>query len=238
MTRPVFYATPADISPHGICLRGDEVHHLTKVMRLSPGDDIVVVDGKGTWYEATVRQVGRDSVECAIVAENKGAGEPAVRIILGVALLKNPAKFDFLVEKSVELGVDTIVPLQTSRTIPSHARETRWQQIALAAMKQSCRSLLTTVRPLTPFASFLSEQSPSSLLLLPHEETTTPTMQQVLRHHGRSTIAVCIGPEGGFTPAEVTESTTAGFIPVTLGNRRLRTETAAMLSVGLCSQIS
>jgi 16S rRNA (uracil1498-N3)-methyltransferase len=150
-----------------------------------------------------------------------------------VGILKNSSRFDFLVEKTTELGVQRIVPLLTARTIPRHARTDRWQKLALAAMKQSGRSVLPAVDELTPFADFLAGNPRASHRFLPHEAVASPTLREAGGGRPMSSVIVCVGPEGGFTEAEVTLAESAGFLPVSLGPRRLRTETAAVSSVSI-----
>ena len=110
MTHDVFYAPPSRVTEREITLEGEELQHLAQVMRRKEGDAIRVVDGAGTVYEAVIQKVSRAAARCAITARQPGLGESIVALTLGAGLLKNPAKFDFLVEKATELGVRTISP--------------------------------------------------------------------------------------------------------------------------------
>jgi 16S rRNA (uracil1498-N3)-methyltransferase len=205
-------------------------------MRAAPGLVIGIVDGIGTLFNAVVESIGSNTVRCSITGSSKGTGESPFRTIIAVGLLKNPSKLDFIVEKAVELGVSEIVPLITERTIPTGVRRDRLQQLALAAMKQSGRCVLPTVSEAVRLREFLALNT-EALRLIPHEETETPMISDALRNHGRSDIVLCIGPEGGFTREELAMAAASGFIPVSLGPRRLRSETAAILSAGICSQL-
>jgi 16S rRNA (uracil1498-N3)-methyltransferase len=135
---------------------------------------------------------------------------------------------DFLVEKLTELGVSAIVPLATERTISDHARIARWEKIALAAMKQSCRCVLPAFAELTPFSEFVA-QTRHERKIIPHEAADAPHLRERLGA-GWTSATVCIGPEGGFSEREVALAVKEGFEPVLLGPRRLRTETAAIVA--------
>ncbi len=224
--------------PAGHCARdeclidGEEFSHLTHVMRRGVGDTIRIVDGAGTACDAIIEEIGGRRARCRITARWERLHEPAIHLTLGVAILKNGANFDFLVEKATELGVSAIVPLLTERTIPRHARKERWQKIALAAMKQSGRSVLPLVSDPQSLEDFCAGAAATVVRLLPHEKTERPPLREVLPA-GTTPVAAAIGPEGGFSEREVTLAVSAGFLPVSLGPRRLRTETAALITAGL-----
>lgn len=230
-----FYTPPDHIGSDQLVIEGEEFAHLTHVMRRRVGDAIRVVDGVGATLEATIREINNRQAHCIITARFLNLNEPPVRIHLGVAILKNSSKFDFLVEKTTELGVAEITPLLTERTIPRHAKTDRWQKVALAAMKQSGRSVLPRIHSLTPLHEFVALTPTERLRLMPHEKTEGSRIAQALGEHDGKDITLCIGPEGGFTVDEVTLGERAGFLPVSLGPRRLRTETAAIVSVALAS---
>src|SRR5437879_6145287 len=137
-----FYTPPKNISTDSLVLDGEEFAHLIHVMRKNEGDEIRVVDGMGTAYDVRLGAVKKHMVRCNILRTLPNHHEPSRSVTLAVGILKNPSKFDFLVEKATEIGVHEIVPLQTERTIPGHAKVDRWQKLALAAMKQCGRSYL------------------------------------------------------------------------------------------------
>jgi 16S rRNA (uracil1498-N3)-methyltransferase len=222
-----FYTTPEHIADGSLSIEGEEFAHLTHVMRKKVGDVIGVVDGMGNLYEAEITDIRRRTASCAIRSHLVRPGEPRVRLHLGVGILKNSARFDYLVEKSTELGVATVTPLLTSRTIPRHAKSDRWQKLALAAMKQSGRSVLPRVAQLTALTDFLASPSAGAMKLIPHTEGDRSSLQ---KGAGASEVIACIGPEGGFTDAEISLATSAGFRMVSLGPLRLRTETAAVVA--------
>jgi 16S rRNA (uracil1498-N3)-methyltransferase len=244
-----FYVPPSNVAPPRLTIDGEEFQHLTHVMRRQPGDEIRVVDGKGNVYDVRIADIVKREAFCEITAHRVMENEPKIAVTLAVGIVKNSARFDFLVEKATELGVHAIVPLTTERTIPQHAKIDRWQKLAIAAMKQSGRCILPQVRPLTPFRRFVMEPSlggtdkqplqatpvqlqPNPITLIPHEKEKSRTLREALSVGPRDTV-LCIGPEGGFSDEEVEEAVQAGFLTVSLGPRRLRTETAAMAALSL-----
>lgn len=231
-----FYTPPKLISSSELIIEGDEFAHLTHVMRKTIGDSIRVVDGVGTAYDATITGLNKRSAQCAITGAHKRLHEPDIDVTLGVGILKNPSRFDFLVEKVTELGVNTIVPLLTERTIPRpndgverarHAKTERWQKLALAAMKQSGRCVLPVIGELTSFKKFVTSTPTDCLKLVLHEQSTRP-IATPLAGNSHNRLRLCIGPEGGFAEDEITFAEGEGFLPVSLGQTRLRTETAAI----------
>ncbi|MBX2992681.1 MAG: 16S rRNA (uracil(1498)-N(3))-methyltransferase [Bacteroidetes bacterium] len=221
-----FYTHPSNISSGLLTIDGEEFLHLTHVMRKKAGDDITVVDGNGNAYRSTISEVSKRSAQCAIRQHIPRLHEPTVDVTLAVGILKNPSRFDVLVEKATELGVNRIVPLLSERTIPRHAKTDRWQKIAIAAMKQSGRCVLPRIDPLVSFNDFIGTQTVGTKLIA-HEKTDV-----AIRTAGfASSIVILIGPEGGFTDEEVSAALHHSFSLMSLGARRLRTETAAIVAV-------
>ncbi len=228
-----YFYVPADHISAGECvIEGEEFSHLTHVMRRGVGDSVRIVDGTGTAYDAVIEEIRSRRATCRITGRSERLHEPAIHLTLGAAILKNGANFDFLVEKATEIGVSAIVPLLTERTIPRHARRERWQKIALAAMKQSGRSVLPPVSDPQPLAVFCTGAASAGVRLLPHEKTEQPPLREVLPA-GTISVVAAIGPEGGFSEGEVELAVSAGFRTVSLGPRRLRSETAALITAGL-----
>jgi 16S rRNA (uracil1498-N3)-methyltransferase len=224
-----FYTPPRLVTPPLLVIEGEEFTHLSHVMRKDVDDTVRVADGSGNLYDAVITEISRRSATCTITAQHIRENEPDREVVLGAALLKHGANFDFLVEKATEIGVYAIVPLMTERTISRHAKTDRWQKLALAAMKQSQRCYLPQLRPLTPFPEFLRTAEAHSVKLIPHEKVTGPPMRTAIPESARR-VVIAVGPEGGFTEEEIAEALQAGFVSVSLGPRRLRTETAAVIA--------
>jgi len=223
-----FYCPPEKITGDSVLIDGDEFSHLVRVMRKKEGDAIRVVDGEGCAYEVTLGEMKKKQATGTITAAYRNHREPALRLTLAVGVLKNPSRFDFLVEKVTELGVHEIIPIKTERTIPSHAKTERWQKLALAAMKQCGRAYLPRVRELTSLDDLLENCSKYDLRLVAHEQTESATSLQSHLAILHKTVLVLVGPEGGFSEHEIEMCLAKGCAAFSLGERRLRTETAAI----------
>ena len=228
-----FFVDPSDVQETTLQLRGDEVRHLVRVLRKKVGERIMVMDGRGRMFHSIIRSIGRDSVSCEIADVREEVNEPKIHVTLAVSMLKNPARFDLLVEKATELGVRTIIPLECERTIRHEYKHLRLQRIALAAAKQSGRCYVPEIFVRTSFATLVDAADGFDVRLIPHEQTEqSQFIGTVMRHHkdaGR--VLVAVGPEGGFADHEFGLASSHGFIPISLGPRRLRTETAAFTAV-------
>jgi 16S rRNA (uracil1498-N3)-methyltransferase len=220
-----YYAPPEKITPVDALLEGEEYAHLTHVMRHKTGDTIGIVDGAGMAHVCTITAIERRSARCEIVSSHPEFHESERQVTLAVGLLKNPSRFEVIVEKATEIGVRTIIPLLTARTIAHHAKTTRWHTIALAAMKQCGRCRLPVIAPPTPLTEVLKRSAGLTLLL--HEQASA-RMEDSLTATSNDAISACIGPEGGFTDEEVALAQQMGWQVVLVGTRRLRSETAAI----------
>jgi 16S rRNA (uracil1498-N3)-methyltransferase len=235
LTAPGFLVLSRDVSGDRIVLRGDESRHACRVCRCRPGDRIEAADGGGGYYRCRVLACAPDRVEAEILERVPEHAEPAVRVSLAAPPIKGE-RFDWLVEKAVEAGVAEILPAVTSRTVvePS-GRGDRWRRVALAAMKQSHRCRLPRIADALPLAEVLADLAGRTELLLMPWEALDPGSGLAGCLAGRSvrSVGLLVGPEGGFTEEEVAMARDAGARPFSLGPRRLRTETAAILSLAL-----
>lgn len=240
-----FYVPPDRIKGDTTTIEGEEYNHLVHVMRKKVGDTIRVVDGKGTAYDVTISGVKKRAAVGTITAKHSSHNEPAYGVTVAVGVLKNPAKFDFLVEKLTELGVREIIPITTSRTIPLRAKTDRWQKLALAAMKQCGRSFMPIVHELQPLTSVLSSAPSYQLPIICHNSGAAAqhlsslilVRRNELASSGERGVLLLVGPEGGFSDEEFDQCVQSRFLPVSLGPRRLRTETAAICAASLFLQV-
>jgi len=221
-----FYTPPELVNPPVLLIEAEEFRHLSHVMRRREGDIIGVVDGAGVAYVARLEKIQKHSARCTILSTFPGLHEPSRNLTVAMGVLKNPSRTDTLVEKLTELGVRSLIPMLTTRTIPRHARVERWEKIALAAMKQSGRCVLPALEPLTHFQDVLSRPAAGPRLIL-HEEITDIQLEEAVSRHDVD-VLVCVGSEGGFTDEEIAAAVAGGFVPAGLGSRRLRSETAAI----------
>lgn len=222
-----FYVPPGSIAGGGVSVEGEEYAHLTQVMRYREGDTIGIVDGAGMAYVTEVTSIHRHNAVCSIKSTHPNLHEPSRRVTLAVGVLKNPSRFETMVEKCTELGVRKIIPMITTRTVQRHARVERWQSIALAAMKQCGRCVLPAIVPLMTFDEVVSGAKGGKVMF--HEQATVLFDPSAV-DPGLSECTICIGPEGGFTEGEVASAAEHGWSVVSVGDRRLRSETAAIVA--------
>jgi len=213
------------------------VRHIAVVLRMKTGDELLLCDGQGTDYAAKITQVNKSEVLAEITGQSKWEIQ-SPRVFLAQGLPKSD-KMDWIVQKATELGVATIVPIVTERTIVKVRDEakkvSRWQKIAREAAMQSSRPDIPQVQALVSFPEFLQalDAEPGTLLLLPWEEGTVPLKEVLRGMQGIKKIVVCIGPEGGFSAKEAELAKGKGFRLVSLGRNILRTETAAIATLGM-----
>ncbi len=229
-----FFVHPEDIQGNFLVIRGEEFRHISRVLRKRVGDVLIAVDGFGNSYEFGIVSIGKDFVRGEIQKKWRRRNEPLTNVILGQALIKNP-RFDWLLEKTTELGVSTFLPVFSEFTIiePDKDRLKRWNRILMAAVKQSGRSVLPQIAEPHSFEEVVNQLEAVPVKILPEMEGKT-SIQSVLQTYLKikrlppREVAVLIGPEGGFSPSETRLAKGAGFEIVSLGARRLRAETAAI----------
>lgn len=231
---PRFFIAPEKINDGRVYITGPDVNHIVRVLRLGAGDGITVLDGRGMAYEAVIERTGREEVVCAIKKEYPAEGTPPLRITLVQGIPKGD-KMDLVIQKGTELGVSRVIPLICRRAVvklegdKSERRKERWQRIALEAAKQCRRPDVPEVSEPAGWDRVLADLPPEAMAIIPWEEESIKSLKSVLQENDkREEIFVFIGPEGGFTPAEVERAREAGVRPVTLGPRILRTETAGL----------
>ena len=233
---PGFWVDPGDVGEDRLLLRGDEAHHLTRVRRHGIGDEIEAVDGRGCCYRVRIEAVAEGMVEAAILIRLPEQGESPVRLILAPALLKGQ-RFDFIVEKATEVGVVSIAPLLTERGIVRIGKERkieRWQRLAQAATKQCGRSRVPQIEAPRSLPELLTDLTATCdmVLLATPGESASAFAENMAAGTGTS-IGLLVGPEGGFTSAEVAGAREAGAVPFAWGERVLRADTASIVLAAL-----
>ena len=234
MTR--FFVPSDQIHDHTVILKGEDRHHLLNVLRQGPGAEITVLNGKGQEYQAKVLTVTPDEVIGEIVEQVERQTEPKVKINLVQSLPKGD-KFEFILQKNTELGVSCFQPVISERstirldTGGAHKKEERWRKIIREASEQSGRQIIPELRPVVNWTQFFKERDHFGLRLIPWEGEKENSLKQVLNEQKEApeNITVIIGSEGGFSQKEVEQAVQVGAIPVTLGPRILRTETAGLV---------
>jgi 16S rRNA (uracil1498-N3)-methyltransferase len=243
MTRRRFYAPPGafNFDESIVTLAADEARHLRDVLRLKPRDAVYVFDGTGREYRCIVKSARRDAAELWIDTQHPARPESQLQLKLGVALLKGE-KFDLVVQKATELGVQQIAPVIT-RYADIHLRDesdaskrvTRWQRIALEAAKQSGRAVLPEVSAPESFESFLAGTKDAELCLM-FAERGGGGLWLIAGRAPRSVVAL-VGSEGGWSDEEIELARANEFHVITLGGRILRAETAAITATALLQHL-
>jgi 16S rRNA (uracil1498-N3)-methyltransferase len=234
---PRFFIFPEQVSDQFITISGDDVRHIATVLRMKTGDELLLCDGEGTEYQATIARVTKSEITADVTARSKREVRyPLITLCQG---LPKAGKMDWIVQKSTELGVATIVPLVTARTIvkirDEAKRVLRWQKIAREAAMQSNRPTIPKLEQVQDLDGYIRnlDPDPQTLLLLAWEEGTEPLKNVLRQRSGIKNIIVLIGPEGGFSSQEAETAKEKGFHLVSLGPNILRTETAAITVLGM-----
>jgi 16S rRNA (uracil1498-N3)-methyltransferase len=207
----------------------EESRHLLAVLRRKVGDPLQITDGKGFYYDTELSEIGKKYALARIISKTAAVPERPFKIHLAIAPTKQMERFEWLLEKATEIGVDEITPLWCKRSERETIRLDRLEKILVSAMKQSLRATLPKLNELTRFQTFAKSASESCKRIawcsdepLPHFSTTLAPPQDVV---------IAIGPEGDFSLDEVKTALENGFLGVSLGAARLRTETAGLLVV-------
>jgi len=239
---PRFYAPGVERVGAPVALPEEEAHHLRHVLRLDVGARVSVFDGRGGEYVAAVDRVSRQAVIVRPLEATPSAPEASVAVTLAPAVLKGRA-FDGVVRDAVMLGVVAVQPLLVAQlavhgpTVRRPGGVARWRRIAVSAAKQSGRAVVPVVHDAVDATRFAAgDRSALSLVLAEPAAGREAIRLRTLAAARPATIAVAVGPEGGWTPAEIHAFTQHGFQPVTLGGRTLRAETVpiATLAALLC----
>jgi len=231
-----FYVDKKQILGEWVRITGEDVRHITKVLRLVTGDPVVICDGDNTDYEGVIERVGKDEVKVRLGKASRSGTEAPVELVLYQAIAKG-AKMEFIIQKGTELGVAAFVPVITSRTVvrledwrDTRKKLQRWQRIAMEASKQSRRGEIPVMRPPMDFDKAIEEMAGYGLALLLHAGERDTSIGAIPGPVGDyADIGVMIGPEGGFSDDEVKRARDKGIDVVNMGPRTLRTETAGMV---------
>lgn len=231
----LFYTKDTDA---GICRLGqDESAHCVKVLRHRKGDLISVIDGCGTLYTCRIISDNHKGVEAAVVESMQDWGGHPYHLHMAVCPTKNNDRYEWFVEKACEIGVDEISPVIGEHSERRIFKTARVEKILVSAAKQSLKGKVPSVNEPVSVKDFVKSctEKDDVLKLIAYcfegEGFQRNSIKDVLRDYNGTDVVVMIGPEGDFSPSEAQEAIKAGFIPVHLGDSRLRTETAAVTAV-------
>lgn len=228
---PLFYAP--DIATN-FCLPESEAGHCLRVLRSSVGDEILITDGRGSLYEAALTEVSKKACTVEILSHTQWHKPWHGQMTLAVAPTKAIERMEWLLEKAVEIGVDRIILLRAKHSERKHINADRLERIMLSAMKQSQKALLPELLPELPLAQAL-ELCRSGQLLMAHcrvaEGELHPRVLPSFCYRSGQDVSLFIGPEGDFTIEEILLAQSLGAHTISLGESRLRTETAALVGL-------
>lgn len=240
-----FYLAPEDWNPDALVLRGSEAHHAGHVLRLERGDKVVVFDGRGRELTAEIASVESSSIHLRKLHE---AQTPPLRcrITLGQAIPKGK-NMDLIVQKAVEIGAAEIAPIISDRTVvrldeeSAASKQAKWQTVAIEAAKQCGQNWLPQVHVPETMSQFFQHRRRFDLQLIGSLQSDAVHLKKILAEysaeHGDrpSSVLMLVGPEGDFTPAELSLARSHGCRPITLGPIVLRVETASIYCLSILS---
>lgn len=229
-----FFVEPGQIAESVIRITGGDVNHIRNVLRMNPGDQLVV-GCQDREYTCYLEQITEQEITAHIMYVQDTQAELPSRIYLFQGLPKSD-KMEWIIQKAVELGVYEVIPVETRRTVvkleekKAAKKVQRWQQIAEGAAKQSGRGFIPRIHPVCKFAQALEYGRQCPVKWIPYERAAGMAATRELLGNLKpgQDVAVFIGPEGGFAEEEIQKAQEQGYTPITLGRRILRTETAGL----------
>ncbi|HKJ69665.1 MAG TPA: RsmE family RNA methyltransferase [bacterium] len=233
--RSYFYAPIEVEQGESFQLGGKQYNHIVNVLRMAERDQLDVVDGRGTLIRSTILSINNNHVECIAREVSSSANELPCRVALAVGMIKQQ-RFEWMVEKATELGVVKIQPLITDRVVRKGIRRDRLKKKAIAAMEQSERAVLPGIAELRPLDEYL-EHVPVENTIVAAQQLDNVSILDLLSQNTRESMNILIGPEGGWSQRELESFTRRKLRRVRLGQRRLRTETAAITAISQVAAI-
>ena len=234
----LFYAP--DLTPPEHTLGEEESKHCVRVLRLAAGDELAVTDGRGNLFRCVVTEADPRRCRIRVVACEAAFGQLPYRLTMAVAPTKSADRFEWFLEKATEVGVTAILPLASEHSERRSFKPERGEKVLVAAMKQSIKAYKPELRPLTPFREAVAMPFEGRKFIAHCAPARTAAGKRHLAdclQPGEAAL-VCIGPEGDFSPAEIDLAVACGFEEITLGNQRLRTETAAVAAAVMVAALN
>lgn len=233
------FLPPELLTSEQIIITGDQARYLSLVLRVKPGDNLIVFDGSGYKYYCTILTTHKKEIIAEKIKKEPYSVEPPISITLAQGIAKGE-KMDFIIQKSTELGVSKVVPLITGRSDVRHTEKLqRWRKIALSASQQSGRERIPEIHEPLGYKEFLisplvNEHEKEFPGIIFSEECSAGNLKQVLKgFRDTKQIIIVVGPEGGFAKDEVSKAVEKNFIEASLGPRILRTETAPLAALSI-----
>lgn len=214
-----------------------EAMHCSRVLRKNVGDKVDIVDGEGTLYACTILDCSKKNCTVEINSTTENFGTHHYNLHIAIAPTKNIDKIEWFLEKSTEIGIDTISFINCSHSERTVIKEERLEKVVVSAMKQSLKAFKPNIVGMTRFDDFIKQDFDTDQLYIAHcnENMEKVHLKDIATNSQNKQIVILIGPEGDFSPIEVEKAISRGFKPVSLGESRLRTETAALYSTCIIS---
>lgn len=231
----IFY-TP-DISGKEYTLNEIESKHCIRVLRMRQGDKLTLVDGRGGWYKAEITDPNPKRCSVTIKAETQGFHKRDFYLHMAIAPTKNNDRFEWFLEKATEIGVDEITPLICEHSERKKIKPERLEKVVVSAMKQSLKAYLPVLNNLTNFEALLNSGFEGSKFIA-HCEEDLPREHLFSLIEPKQKVLILIGPEGDFSPSEIELARQKGFRQITLGESRLRTETAGVVATQIANLVN
>jgi len=231
-----FFFTQPERNGDVVCFTSSAAHHMIHVLRYRIGREIILCDGNSTDFHAKVEGISSkpDAITFKLLSHSPSNTEPATPVTLYQGLPKSD-KMDWIIEKSIEAGVHKIIPVCTARTVvkvkDASRKAERFTRISESAASQSMRGIIPMVLPPIAFSDALQKHNGDSLHLIAYENEQVRTLKDAISGLLPQPISLWVGPEGGFDDNEIKILEENGAIPITLGPRILRTETASLIAL-------
>ena len=231
----LFYNSEININDDDLIMSDSEHHHLTKVLRKKTGDKVYLTNGNGYLFEAILNYIGEKYTQLKIINSKKESSMD-YSLHIAIAPTKKIDRFEWFLEKAIEIGVSSITPLTCKYNERKSLNYIRLNKIAVAAMKQSLQTYLPKIEPIVSIKEFIESNQCKQKYIAHCKNSKKVHLSKIIKRKTNS--SVIIGPEGGFTDDEISLAMDYNFIPVSLGNNRLRTETAGIVSCQTFSDVN
>jgi 16S rRNA (uracil1498-N3)-methyltransferase len=230
-----YFISPEQVKLPHVRILGDDVHHIKNVLRGRPGEKLICCDGQGRDYVSEIDEISRDEVVCRVLETVPSKGEPRTRVTVAQSLPKGD-KLEWILQKGTEIGAVRFLPFTSERTVvkieekKSEKKRERWQRIVKEAAEQAHRGRIPEVSSPISWDGLLEEIRQVEAAYIAYEKGGD-VLSRRLEQDAPASVLLIVGPEGGFSDREVREAMEAGAVPVTLGPRILRTETAPLVAL-------
>jgi len=231
----IFYHSEINVNDNDLIISDSEHHHLNKVLRKKINDKVYLTDGNGYLFEATINNINLKSTHLKIINSTKKFSMD-YNLHIAIAPTKKIDRFELFLEKAIEIGVSSITPLVCKYNERKSLNYTRLNKIAVSAMKQSLQTYLPKIEPIVSIKEFIESNQCEQKYIAHCKNSKKVHLSKIIKRKTNSSII--IGPEGGFTDDEISLAMDYNFIPVSLGNNRLRTETAGIASCQTFSDVN